>query len=148
MRTIPWRLLAAVFFLCPACDSTTPAAETPVKATDNVVNFASPYAGAVVVSPDFKLPPLSPGGPFPEQCQVDGQCALWTGPCLEAHCVRGACVRTASPDGAACEDFDKCTVATTCHQGLCQGVDTCVEVPDYWPFYPVPPYPLDPEQPR
>lgn len=147
MRTIPWRLLAVVLFLCPACDSTTPAAETPIQAFDKAPNFASPYSGAVVVSPDLQLP-LDPGGPFPQQCELDSQCALWSGECVEVHCVRGACVRSPAADGAACDDFDKCTVATTCHHGACNGVNICVEVPDYWPFYPVPPYPLDPEQPR
>jgi hypothetical protein len=148
MRNNQFKFLAALAFLFPACDSATPAAGTPEKTTTPAVTFSSPVSGPVVKVHGITMPPFDASGPGSQQlCSVDSQCALWAGACLQAHCLRGECVRTTAADGTTCEDFDKCTVATICRRGACTGIDACIEIHEFWPYYPVPPYPLEPTTP-
>src|SRR6185369_8245304 len=44
--------------------------------------------------------------------------------CTADHCAPiGGCSSSLEPDGAPCDDLDRCTLFDTCHAGVCTGPD-------------------------
>ncbi|NUN16197.1 MAG: hypothetical protein HUU55_21430, partial [Myxococcales bacterium] len=61
---------------------------------------------------------------------INGKCASLgpvscpqVGPCLSSKCdpATGQCAQSPAPQGTSCDDFNACTVADTCSNGVCQG---------------------------
>lgn len=74
-----------------------------------------------------------------DTCTVDGQCVGFD-PCelieciprsqchVAGTCFRGECTNPTKPDGHVCDDENPNTVQDTCRDGICIGIDLCVNV--------------------
>ena len=122
------------------------AALSACESADLFVTSTLPDAGPVFVDIGGQKDTLRPdgGSPLPAQCASDLDCRVGTAPCMEAACVQALCVVTPKAANALCDDLDPCTVNTSCRSGACVGNNVCAEPVEFWPYYYVPPYPLQP----
>ncbi len=100
---------------------------------ENLVGCGSPVVRSAVVtvsdgSLDLSLTPSADNGALKAVevlrvtgCTIDDDCPAMPDTCSISTCIDGTCERTTAPDGAACDDGDKCTTADQCVMGVCLG---------------------------
>lgn len=130
------QLAAAMLVACESAD---------VVVTSVVLDAGPLVFGDVANGKDTARP--DGAGTVLRECASDLDCRSGTAPCMAASCEKGLCVVAPMPADAPCDDLDPCTVQTTCRSGACLGSNVCVGPVEFWPYYYVPPYPLQPSRP-
>lgn len=76
-------------------------------------------AGGDAASSSSSSSSSSSGMPGP--CKVQSDCVAFNDVCNIGNCINGACAKTPTNEGAACDDGQFCTEGDACLSGVCTG---------------------------